>query len=128
VEGLTLNDLSWFIYLASVVSSIGVLTFIVVVLSVLVFLAGLMVILYNTEEWDKSDRDTGMSLIKYSITAFVVGSLLNIVLPGRETIYAIAASEMGEELLNSETGSKAVKALDAWLDRQIADDEDTTPD
>lgn len=123
-----MNDLSWFIYLASVVSSIGVLTFIVVVLSVLVFLAGLMVILYNTEEWDKSDRDTGMSLIKYSITAFVVGSLLNIVLPGRETIYAIAASEMGEELLNSETGSKAVKALDAWLDRQIADDEDTTPD
>ena len=123
-----MNALSWLIYLASVVSSIGVLTFIVVILSVLVFLSGLVVILHNTDEWDKSERDTGMSLIKHSITAFVVGSLLLIVLPGRETVYAIAASEMGEELLNSETGSKAVKALDAWLDRQIADDGETTTD
>jgi hypothetical protein len=123
-----LNALSWLLYLASVVSSIDTLAFIVAVLSVPVFLAGLMVILGNTEEWDKSARDTGTSMIKHSITAFVVGSLLLIALPGRETIYAIAASEMGEELLNSETGSKAVKALDAWLDRQIADDEDTTTD
>lgn len=40
--------------------------------------------------------------------------------PSSGTIYAIAASEMGERVLTSETGGKAVQALDAWLDRQIA--------
>ena len=120
-----MNALSWLIYLASVVNSVGILSFIVVILSVLVFLAGLTVVCQHTEDYEKSERDTGVKMLKHSVTAFLVFALLLIVLPGRETIYAIAASEMGEELLNSETGSKAVKALDAWLDRQIADESDT---
>jgi predicted MFS family arabinose efflux permease len=123
-----LNALSWLIYLASVVSSIGVLAFTVAVLSVLVFLAGLMVVCANIDEGYESERNTGFKLLIGSTRVFVICALLLVVLPGRDTIYAIAASEMGEELLNSETGSKAVKALDAWLDRQIADDEDTTTD
>lgn len=123
-----MNALSWLIYLASVVSSIGVLAFTVAVLSVLVFLVGLMVVCANIYEGYESERNTGFKLLIGSTRVFVICALLLVVLPGRDTIYAIAASEMGEELLNSETGSKAVKALDAWLDRQIADDEDTTTD
>ncbi len=40
--------------------------------------------------------------------------------PSSATIYAIAASEMGERVLTSPTATKAVKALDAWLDKQVA--------
>ena len=121
-----MNNLSWLIYLAGVVNSVGILAFIVGCGACGAFFAGLGV---STGEYYDDDegarkRRFGYKMVKYSVAAFLACSLLLIVLPGRETIYAIAASEMGEELLNSETGSKAVKALDAWLDRQIADDSD----
>lgn len=48
--------------------------------------------------------------------AFVTGAILS---PTRETMYAIAASEMGEKVATSPTGQKALRAIDAWLDRQI---------
>lgn len=43
-----------------------------------------------------------------------------VALPSRETVLAIAASEMGERALQTPTATKAFKALDAWLDKQIA--------
>lgn len=39
--------------------------------------------------------------------------------PTRNTMYAIAASEMGEQALHTPTATKAFQALDAWLDKQI---------
>lgn len=45
--------------------------------------------------------------------------------PSQETVYAIAASQMGEQVIKSPIGGKAEKALEAWLDKQIADN--TTP-
>lgn len=54
------------------------------------------------------------------ITALIMW-LLGAALPSKETVYAIAASEMGEELLKTPTAAKATKALDAWLDKQIAE-------
>lgn len=44
-------------------------------------------------------------------------------LPGRDTVYAIAASEMGEQALKTPLAGKAEKALEAWLDHQIATNE-----
>ena len=38
----------------------------------------------------------------------------------KETYYAIAASELGEEVIKSPTAGKAIKALDSWLDKQIS--------
>jgi hypothetical protein len=45
-----------------------------------------------------------------------------ILTPSQNTIYAIAASEMGEKFLESQIATKAEKALDAWLDKQIGDE------
>lgn len=52
-------------------------------------------------------------------TSGLVLGLLLVFIPSSKTIYAIAASEMGEEVLASPTADKAHKALDAWLDDQI---------
>ena len=60
------------------------------------------------------------SLTKPSFIAMLVGLVLVSFVPASATIYAIAASEVGEEVLNSETGGKAVQALNSWLDKQIA--------
>ena len=116
-----MNQLSWLIYLASVVSSISFLSAIVALFACISFIAGGMTILHNPDDdaYDNPKRARGASMVRWGCTVFGVCALLMIVMPGRDTVYAIAASEMGEELLNSETGSKAVQALDAWLDRQI---------
>jgi hypothetical protein len=58
-------------------------------------------------------------LVKGATIAFVAAGVVTVFVPSNGTLYAIAASEMGEEVLNSETGGKAVEALNAWLDRQI---------
>jgi hypothetical protein len=52
--------------------------------------------------------------------AAMVAAVVVAVTPGQGTLYAIAASEVGESVLNSETGGKAIEALNSWLDRQIA--------
>lgn len=40
--------------------------------------------------------------------------------PSQDTVYAIAASQTTEQVINSPLGAKAAKAVEAWLDRQIA--------
>lgn len=40
--------------------------------------------------------------------------------PSKNTMYAIAASEIGEDVIKSQTASKAFRAFDAWLDKQLA--------
>jgi predicted permease len=61
--------------------------------------------------WREATWRSGLTLV----ASFVIGGAL----PSQETVYAIAASELGETALKSETGNKAVEALNAWLDRQI---------
>jgi hypothetical protein len=45
---------------------------------------------------------------------------IRVVIPPKDTLYAIAASQTGEQMIKSPTAQKVVQALDAWLDRQIA--------
>ena len=42
-----------------------------------------------------------------------------IVTPEKKTLYAIAASEYGEQIIKSEIGNDATKALQQWIKRQI---------
>lgn len=46
-------------------------------------------------------------------------------IPSQETVYAIAASQMGEQALKTPLASKAGQALEAWLDRQMATSDTT---
>lgn len=57
-----------------------------------------------------------------TFVALAVGAIFwttAVALPAKDTVLAIAASEMGERALNTPTAGKAFKALDAWLDKQI---------
>ena len=57
------------------------------------------------------------------VIACVSLALASALFPSETTIYAIAASEVGEDALQLKTGGKAVKALDAWLDKQLKETE-----
>jgi heme/copper-type cytochrome/quinol oxidase subunit 2 len=116
-----MNELSWMIYAAEVSGGAKSALLVGGIVS-LVIGAVTAAVMSDTSFETKEDakatlarRDKVLRLLWVPMAMISVG----IFLPSGSTIYAIAASEMGEDILNSETGSKAVKALDAWLDRQI---------
>lgn len=61
-------------------------------------------------------------LKKYGLFA-ILGVLMcigNCFIPNKDTLYAIATSQVGEQVLSTPLAAKAEKALEAWLDKQIA--------
>lgn len=73
----------------------------------------------TSEQVRKASQKTVRGYLRLSVSLFVLSIIGANALPSKDTMYAIAASEVGESVLNSPTGSKAVQALNAWLDRQI---------
>lgn len=111
-----MNSLSWMIYLADVADAAnGAL----IALCVIGVGAGGITLVVLIDE-GKEDVATIKRIAFKAVAAIAATITLIVAIPDDETVYAIAASEMGESALNTETGGKAVKALNAWLDRQIA--------
>lgn len=113
-----MNNLSWMIYAADVADNASVL-------AILVALGAVAVIcLWPVRNAWLNDFRDGEGVcptpIGKLLTVAGVAAVLATIIPASSTIYAIAASEVGEDVLNSETTGKAMQALDAWLDRQIA--------
>lgn len=148
-----MNSLSWLIYLADVFNNFGQLfgwTGLLIMIGgigvyacSLAFKKDSLVLLYGHDYRDEtSDRykqaiedkkyaaKTAGSLSFWGrfmiITALVVW-VLGAATPKKETMYAIAASEMGEELLKTPTAAKATKALESWLDKQITEQTKPAP-
>lgn len=122
-----MNSLSWMIYAADVV---GGADFIANAICLIAALAALGLVFFGSllrvgaigDDIKNSNRLYRVAAFR-ALPAFVVAGLLAAFIPSSGTIYAIAASEMGETALNSETGGKAIEALNAWLDRQIGEQE-----
>ena len=138
-----MNELSWLIYAADVAGSMNVWFLVIGILSVIVCVVAILwpVMLdpemaswlhrekeykrwpsITTPPGDKPEPKPIMGrrpLIKSCLVVFLASISLGIFTPSSGTLYAIAASEMGERVIQSETGGKAVDALNAWLDRQI---------
>jgi hypothetical protein len=113
-----MNQLSWLLYLADVsASSEGWLIFFGIVAVVVSTVS--VLILFNMPLEEEGVRGATGKTMLVSIPTTLVCVLLSVALPSRETVYAIAASELGEQVLTSETGQRAGRALNAWLDKQI---------
>lgn len=115
-----MNSLSWLIYLANVAGKVNFVLW----LAVFFLFAAAAFAIANRWNDDYVGIQTGEvarvalgSAGRYAIALALIAA----VIPSSNTIYAIAASEMGERALNTETGGKAVQALNAWLDKQISD-------
>lgn len=133
-----MNELSWLIYAADVAGSVKGLAAASVIVSGIAVpalgIAGLAAAEFeNTEKkyrgtsLHEEEKESGYrsiknkvwSMIKPAIVTCIVSCSILAVTPSQNTIYAIAASEVGERVITSETGGKAVKALNAWLDKQV---------
>ncbi|CDO34890.1 hypothetical protein SPHV1_2140002 [Novosphingobium sp. KN65.2] len=130
-----MNNLSWMLYAADVSQSVSALLGMIAFFGFLAFV-GLMVGWFSTYDqprifsWEDQEKKTAAhekihntlgGFAKVTALVAVVCGITASVIPSRNTIYAIAASELGEDVLKSQTAGKALKALDAWLDKQIGE-------
>jgi hypothetical protein len=118
-----MNSLSWMIYLASVMESLdNILTFAAVMSGLSIPFAFIAknfaddFLSKSAEDVTAAAKARALRIMPIVLVAIVI---LNALLPGKETIYAIAASEYGEDVLQTPEASKARAALNAWLDKQI---------
>ena len=124
-----MNDLSWMLYWADVAGNISVTTGVLAVGSAI---GGCVATLVKTvaTDFDNIGKpqtnkkrplfegwNAGRKFFLVALAAAAIGAPI----PSKETIYAIAASEMGEQALKTPIATKAGKALEKWLDEQIGD-------
>lgn len=119
-----MNMLSIFIYLAEVVGNIKTAIEVVSVLSVI---ASIIIItiaaMYSSENLNDEDgiefRKNVWGKTKKFFYGGIIALFISFFLPGQTTLYMIGASEMSEELLNSETGQKVYTILNEKLDNAL---------
>ena len=117
-----MNNLSILIYLAGASHSLRGLLALVTALSLFAcIIATVLAYLSDSEE----DNISGRHFLKKFLWIPILCSLLVVFLPSKNTMYAIAVSEMGDQVLKSPTMSKVRKAIDVWLDKQITPKKDT---
>ena len=118
-----MNDLSILLCLADVAGNIGWIFNMLFGLSILCALLTLVVGGVMADDGTANEKDwrRWKRWLIGSIAVFLSTALASAFIPSKETVYAIAASEMGEEVLNSGVGTRATKALEVWLDKQITE-------
>lgn len=107
-----MNSLSILIYLAEFIPSLGHMFGIMLVLCPCAVLAATMMWSFNSSEYsfdsqsEKQNKRELVSLAKtsmrYSIIVFAVSAVMTVIIPSRNTIMMIAASEYGEALYRSD--------------------------
>lgn len=122
-----MNTLSWFLYAVNVMDVLPKV--LMIFLSVLALaLLGYTVTVIGASDMLKysSNREYYLQIISHCKKVIkkllVLGSVLLILIPlipSKDTLYAIAASELGEQVLESEVGLKAQAAIKAWIDGQL---------
>lgn len=113
-----MNTLSWLIYLAEVVGNLGknleIVFTVTLVVSVLLAVAALICMGASIEVDDDDLRKVAKRIGKWAIgltvTTFFFITLSSLI-PSSKTVYAIAASEMGEVVVKSEEAQEVFKAL-----------------
>lgn len=127
-----MNDLSWMLYWADVLPAMSTSLILISVFGSIAALIALVIHLISayfakTDEVDAENARQASEALKFSrwlLPVMVALGMVSNLIPSRDTFYAIAASEMGEEALKSPIATKASKALEKWLDSQIDDGEE----
>lgn len=127
-----MNSLSWLLYIGNVAGNLGSVLWIAGIILVLV-----AIITYMVDRVERSElvehlkyrgRDEDVKKLvdrkSYPSYAFLVVGIIAWFLaalsPSSDTVYAIAASQLGEQAMKTPIAAKAGEAVEAWLDKQIA--------
>lgn len=112
-----MNNLSWLLYFAGVCGNIqGVFIFFAVVIGVITVGSGVVWICSCEEYEAKLHKSSGKVLARFALPALFACTLVSAFIPSEKTVYLIAASQTGDKALHTETGQKAIAAIDRYLD------------
>lgn len=114
-----MNQLSWFLYLGDVSESVSTLFVVIFVLFGSLAMASLVCAGISYAEHDGATARLAGKWSIVFVSICLVFAVFACALPSKNTVYAIAASQMGEEALKTPLGTKASQILEAWLDKQI---------
>lgn len=126
---MDLNELSWLIYFAKVLGEVASISFMIFSLLVIAILVFAIIWALNAFGCDSEDEDAqnrsakALKTIKTLARISVIVGIVGIFIPGERTVYLIAASEMGEQVLSTDTAIKLKKIIDYKLDEIIAQEE-----
>ena len=125
-----MNSVSWFLYLSDVAGSLKTVTTTLLIALpivgafVLIFSPLIVMFLEDGPEW-VADKIKSIlpPLLKTAGVVWIFVCGFSVFIPSKNTMYAIAASEVGEKVIKTEAvqgiASDAQKALHQWLKRQI---------
>ena len=124
-----MNDLSLIIYLISVISKLGgALEFLILGIMAAGAVLALPCIIMYADEYDDDEKKKRFFLIvdaykKAGITLCCL-FLVNSFLPSERTMYLMAASELGEEIINTEEFDKVKTIINKKLDEYLIEETD----
>ena len=122
-----MNNLSIVIYLADVIPSLGNLFGVFAFLSGFIVLFATFAYFMSEDIGEKYMVDTSVKIFRWAAVVFCVSIVPNTIIPRRDTIMMIAASEYGESALKSddvkEIVNPAKQILKNWINDQLTQSE-----
>lgn len=117
-----MNDLSLLLWLGDISGSFS--NFLTVLTMIFGILAGIATVVGLIMEGDTDYSSDNIALgiwlkkmgLRVFLPSFIVAGVFSTLLPSKETVYLIAASEVGEAAVVSPTGQRAIDALNRYLD------------
>jgi hypothetical protein len=113
-----MNSLSWFLYLADVLDRIGFVFFLLSLIFSFISLFVLIAFAVWTADEDKNAERSYKSLRWVPLTT-VFFFFLTAIIPSKDTIYLIAASEAGEMVVNTPEAKEVMSDLKEILNIQL---------
>lgn len=109
-----------FIFLGCVSMLVAVVTYIIHYITIAEFLDKVKYKGIDNDEgeatWLKHKPRLPFVILPFGFLLWIAAAFC----PDQDTVYAIAASQLGEQALNTPLAGKAEKALEGWLDKQIS--------
>ena len=122
-----MNNLSIAIYLADVIPSLGNLFGFLLFTSGFIMLFATFAYFMSEDIGEKDKVDTSVKIFRWAAVVFCVSFVLNTIIPKRDTIMMITASEFGESVLKSddvkEIINPAKQILKNWINDQLTQSE-----
>jgi len=117
-----MNSLSWLMYTADVVAGIGGALALIVILGIGAVALRVIwsMVTYSNYEDDQS-LTAGKSTVVKALTVVLIALLIDVLVPSKETVYLIAASEVGEQVVTSEEGKRVLGKIETWLDNKLGE-------
>jgi hypothetical protein len=111
-----MNSLSWMLYLAGVAGNLQGVLIGAAILCGLIGGFTTLAFCLTMESYNADEHAVFRKFMQYAWPVCGACALIASIIPSERTFYLIAASEMGQRTLQTDTGKKAVAALDRYLD------------